>query len=110
MHKVTGLFGSLWDHVPGHGLISGALHLVPGLAGGGTVASPGLSWVGENGPELLSLPRGAQVVPLDGAAKVDGLADRILVEVHIDPGNVNMDGKKVGNIVFKHYGVAVARA
>lgn len=36
---------------------------VPGLAGGGTVYSPGWAWVGEQGPELRYLPRGAQVVP-----------------------------------------------
>jgi hypothetical protein len=44
------------------------------------------------------------------AASVGGLADRIVVEVHNEPADINMDGKKVGNIVFKHYGVAVARA
>jgi hypothetical protein len=38
--------------------------LIPGLAEGGTVERAGLSWVGEQGPELLSLPRGAQVTPL----------------------------------------------
>jgi hypothetical protein len=37
----------------------------PGLATGGTVTSPGAVWVGENGPELLNLPTGAQVKPLD---------------------------------------------
>lgn len=36
----------------------------PGLANGGTVTSSGLSWVGENGPELLNLPAGASVTPL----------------------------------------------
>lgn len=35
-----------------------------GLANGGTVISPGAVWVGENGPELLNLPQGAQVRPL----------------------------------------------
>ena len=36
---------------------------IPGMAEGGTVTRPGLSWVGERGPELLNLPRGAQVIP-----------------------------------------------
>jgi hypothetical protein len=35
----------------------------PGLATGGTVTKSGWTWVGENGPELLRLPRGAQVIP-----------------------------------------------
>jgi hypothetical protein len=34
---------------------------IPGMAYGGTVGRGGLSWVGENGPELLNLPAGAQV-------------------------------------------------
>lgn len=37
----------------------------PGLALGGNVLSPGSVLVGERGPELLNLPRGAQVSPLD---------------------------------------------
>lgn len=41
----------------------------PGMASGGTVTSPGLSWVGENGPELLSLPRGASVIPNPGVSR-----------------------------------------
>ncbi|WP_289142344.1 phage tail tape measure protein [uncultured Brevibacillus sp.] len=35
----------------------------PGLADGGTVTKSGWTWVGENGPELLSLPQGSQVIP-----------------------------------------------
>jgi tape measure domain-containing protein len=33
-------------------------------AAGGTMTAGGMSWVGERGPELLNLPRGAQVIPL----------------------------------------------
>ena len=36
---------------------------IPGMAEGGTVGRAGLSWVGEQGPELLRLPQGAQVIP-----------------------------------------------
>lgn len=36
---------------------------IPGMATGGTVGRAGLSWVGEQGPELLRLPQGAQVIP-----------------------------------------------
>lgn len=35
----------------------------PGLAKGGTVTGAGTTLVGENGPELLTLPKGAQVDP-----------------------------------------------
>ncbi len=36
---------------------------IPGLAGGGTVTRTGAVLVGERGPELLNLPRGAMVSP-----------------------------------------------
>lgn len=48
------------------GAVGGAIGKIPGLAAGGTVTSSGLTWVGENGPELLRLPRAAQVIPLRG--------------------------------------------
>lgn len=41
---------------------------IPHMARGGTVTLGGLSVVGEQGPELLNLPRGAQVVPLGAGA------------------------------------------
>lgn len=48
------------------GSILGSLSsIIPGLAIGGIVLSSGLALVGERGPELLSLPRGAQVTPLN---------------------------------------------
>ena len=37
---------------------------IPQLAKGGNITSPGTVMVGEQGPELLHLPRGAQVEPL----------------------------------------------
>lgn len=39
--------------------------VIPGLATGGTTTSAGTVMVGEDGPELLTLPRGAEVRPLD---------------------------------------------
>lgn len=58
--------------------IANAINGVPGQAEGGVTMRPGLSWVGEQGPELLSLPRGAEVRPLD---KVGGDTYNINVEV-----------------------------
>jgi phage-related protein len=37
---------------------------IPGQAKGGVTAMAGLSWVGEKGPELMSMPRGATVTPI----------------------------------------------
>ncbi len=41
---------------------------IPGTAAGGTTVRSGLQMVGERGPEILNLPRGAQVIPLNNAA------------------------------------------
>lgn len=38
---------------------------IPGFAGGTDYAPGGLAWVGERGPELVNLPRGARVIPND---------------------------------------------
>ncbi len=57
---------SLFGFVPGVGS-SGPLNLLPsGIghnAGGTDNWRGGLSWVGERGPELLNVPRGAQIIP-----------------------------------------------
>jgi hypothetical protein len=44
------------------------LPTIPMLASGGTVTGSGTVLVGEKGPELLNLGRGASVVPLDKAS------------------------------------------
>jgi TP901 family phage tail tape measure protein len=50
-------------------------HLLTGLFGGaatgGVMTSAGMKVVGERGPELLSLPRGASVTPLPGNSLAD---------------------------------------
>jgi hypothetical protein len=45
---------------------------IPYLATGGDIASAGMAWVGERGPELLSLPTGARVTPLGQAGSTGG--------------------------------------
>lgn len=57
--------------------LSRALSAVPGLAEGGTVISGGATLVGERGPELLNLPQGARVTPLEKAGGGD-------VTIHIN--------------------------
>lgn len=48
--------------IPG---VGGRSFKIPYLANGGTLTSSGLVMVGEQGPEILSLPAGARVTPLD---------------------------------------------
>lgn len=58
---VHGKVGQSVGHSAGMGFSGGLL--MPGMATGGYVASPGWSWVGERGPELLHVPQGATVYP-----------------------------------------------
>lgn len=54
------------DWVPGLGGKSFGFNIseIPHLADGGIIQQPGMALVGERGPELLNLPRGAEVIPL----------------------------------------------
>lgn len=62
--SLGGLLGDWnWGEIPTFGLVD-----VPGLAEGGTVTGSGTTLVGEYGPELLNLPKGSTVVPLDHPA------------------------------------------
>lgn len=65
-----GPFGNGNSHFGG-GLNILGIH-IPGLATGGTVMGGGLAMVGEQGPELLSLPRGARVSPNIGPSGFGG--------------------------------------
>jgi hypothetical protein len=74
------------------------------LAGG----SPGLAYagnylVGEQGAEIVHLPRGAAVSP---NAALGGMGSFSLV---IEPAPVMLDGRQVGEVVFKHRLDRVAR-
>lgn len=67
---------SINTHIPGIGRVGGfslGTPNIPYLATGGTATRSGLAVVGERGPELLNLGRGAQVTPLD---RTPAAADR----------------------------------
>ncbi len=61
------------DWVPGIGGKNLNISKIPMLAEGGVVDQGGVAMVGEAGPELLSLPRGASVTPLSGGIDYDRL-------------------------------------
>ncbi len=74
---------------------------VPGLATGGVIQRSGTVWVGERGPELLTLPRGAQVTPLDkagggntiniyvtGGGSADGTVNEIVTKLKLALANL----------------------
>lgn len=84
---------------------------LPGMATGGSVKRSGLSWVGERGPELLNMPNGASIIPLDSGplAGLSKLLDRlagnlqpagaggIVVNVY---DNVFKDGREAGDKIY----------
>jgi len=74
---VNGLIGGVNTLIGGFNRIPMAPDIpsipnIPYLANGGDITQPGSAIVGERGPELLSLPRGARVTPLDGSQSVGG--------------------------------------
>lgn len=62
---------------------------ISGYAGGTDYAPGGMAWVGENGPELLNLPRGSSVTPSAAVRGGDGMT------VHIDArgGEIGVEEK-----------------
>lgn len=69
---------------------------IPGLAVGGIITRPGLAMVGERGPELLGLDRGAKVMPLPSPTvapiALGGGGDLSLAPVYLD-------GRVVGEVM-----------
>jgi hypothetical protein len=66
------------DWVPGVGGKNLNLPKLPLLANGGVVDEEGFAVVGERGPEILSLPQGASVHPLDPAIDYDKLTSAFI--------------------------------
>lgn len=60
---------------------------IPGMATGGYVTQPGMAMVGERGPELLHLPAGAQVTPLD---RVSNASTTNSVTMHVTVNGASM--------------------
>ncbi|MGJ4888959.1 hypothetical protein ACQR1Y_12235 [Bradyrhizobium sp. HKCCYLRH3099] len=62
--------------------------IIPGFADGTNSAPGGLAMVGERGPELVNLPRGAQVVPSDVTKQLGG--STIAITSHVDARGSNI--------------------
>jgi TP901 family phage tail tape measure protein len=68
---VMGAIGSIASAASGVGSVLGALH-IPGFAGGVTNFSGGFAMVGEEGPELVKLPGGSDVIPTPAVMAMSG--------------------------------------
>ena len=78
-------------------------NLIPGMAAGGTVGRSGFAMVGENGPELLNLPRGATVTPNGQGVTIN------IIEPHLFNEN---DGQRLAELIYSTWsagGVGRAR-
>jgi len=72
------------DWVPVIGGASFSLPQIPMLWKGGNVVDEGTVLVGEKGPELLELPRGARVTPLSGKDGVQELDYNMLMKIIVE--------------------------
>ncbi|OGW80018.1 MAG: hypothetical protein A3G33_08125 [Omnitrophica bacterium RIFCSPLOWO2_12_FULL_44_17] len=81
------------------GLAAGsAAGSIPGAEEGGTVRRSGLTLVGESGPEILSLPRAAQITPLDRAS--GGMNNYFSINVEINAQGV-ISKEDLGNYIVQ---------
>jgi hypothetical protein len=105
-HKI----GQLLGRIPGVHAISkgvGAIGSLFGAAEGGTVTSPGALLVGERGPELVTLPAAASVVPLGEPAGF-GAGGRLLRPIQLTT-QVVLDRKVVAQAVANYTSDRLAR-
>ncbi|MBB3289911.1 MULTISPECIES: tape measure protein [unclassified Rhizobium] len=103
--KSGGIFDSLFSSILGGGLSSSLVPDIstvpiptprPGFAKGTDFAPGGTAWVGEEGPELVNLPRGSQVIPND---RLSSLSVGSAVNVHVTSDvrvSVDNDGNLQG--------------
>ncbi|MBL3563103.1 hypothetical protein JMM65_20565, partial [Rhodovulum sulfidophilum] len=71
---------------------------LPGFARGTDSAPGGLAWVGEAGPELVNLPRGAQVIPNHRLGSLGGGSVR-MGDVHVSVQGSNASPEQIAAAV-----------
>jgi tape measure domain-containing protein len=72
-----------------------------GMQQGGTIVRPGLAMVGEGGPEIVTLPAGASVIPLSGLGAPAG-GNLGLPEVLNLKAILRVDGRDLAEVVAQH--------
>lgn len=101
-----GLLGSLFGGIVNAFAPVGApMNLLPHNAAGNDNWPGGLTWVGENGPEIVNVPRGSQIVPNNRAvgSSTTNLSITVPVSIAGAGGGSNQDNaaiaKQVGKMV-----------
>ena len=95
---LSGGFGSLFGG--GTSYIPGVLDSVPPVFGSfaqGGVSMGGRAWVAENGPEIVTLPRGARVTPHRQSMEQAGRS--LVFNVNVMPGADSRSAKQVGGVL-----------
>lgn len=99
-NSVSGIFGNIGKGINDlkSGNITGALHdfHVPGFASGTSFAPGGLGIVGERGPELMYVPRGAQIIPNNQLGSIGSPT------VIVNPPPIYLDGRLLANGLMPH--------
>lgn len=116
VQKLIGLFGNLVGAIQkavgaaGHA-VGGILSHIPGFATGGTMPVTGLAVVGEQGPELVQLPGGTQITPLNGSNVIHGPPSNVTGALSgASSGNqplqstfiIQLDGRTIAQTTAKH--------
>jgi hypothetical protein len=106
-------FGVIWKHIPGHALFGRALRFggsLLGIGGGGGGAGTPPHAMRQPHPgdksNLLKMPGGIGGPDVTGMGSA-GLADTVTVKVY--PQVINLDGRKIAEVVAKHQTAVNAR-
>jgi hypothetical protein len=89
IESIPAKIGGVAKHIPGYGIAKKVLGF---MAAGGYVAQTGPYVVGERGPEVVSIPRGAVVQPIVAQAAVAGRSGGGPLEITIP---VMLDGREI---------------
>jgi hypothetical protein len=91
---------------PNEKIEKGLPKIYPGQAAGGITTRSGASWVGEHGPELITLPRGARVDPLPQDHELPSFGPQIVVNVS---GADVLHAQRVADVVVERIQDKLAR-
>ena len=91
-HQITGQVN--WVSSGGPVTPGGPIGAPTSHFAGGTDSAPGgWSWVGERGPELMNIPRGAQIIPHDRSVASSGGGQPVQI-------NINIAGHRVAQVLM----------
>lgn len=89
---INGLIGGINKVGSSIGGIKANISLIPQLANGTNFFQGGMALVGENGPELVNLPRGSQVIPNNQINSNNSSSSAVnIAAVYVnEPGDINL--------------------